>query len=213
MAVNTETLVPGSVDGMKRVGVFGGAFDPPHRAHVALANAALTQFDLDLLHVIPTGHAWHKSRSLTAAEHRVAMTRLAFEGLTRVVVDDRETRRAGPTYTIDTLEALQADYPAAQLHLFMGADQFAAFEQWHRWQDVADIATICIAARARIHWARGQFDSKKGLESRIRRLNLPDTPISATQVRALAAEGGDISALVPVSVARYIATHHLYRTA
>ena len=79
-----------------RVGMFGGAFDPPHRAHRALAEAALHQLGLDLLLVLPTGLAWHKSRGLTAAAHRVAMCELAFAGLPHLRIDQREIRREGP---------------------------------------------------------------------------------------------------------------------
>ena len=89
----------------RRIGVFGGAFDPPHNAHVALARAALEQFDLDVLHVIPTGLAWHKSRALSAPEHRLSMARLAFGDIDGVTLDARELQRAGPTYTIETLKA------------------------------------------------------------------------------------------------------------
>ena len=86
----------------ERIGVFGGAFDPPHQAHVALARAAIEQFELDSLHVIPTGQAWHKARALSTAEHRLAMTKLAFQDEAKVVIDERELQRTGPTFTIDT---------------------------------------------------------------------------------------------------------------
>jgi nicotinate-nucleotide adenylyltransferase len=107
----------------QRIGVLGGAFDPPHVVHVALAEAACAQLQLDALHVIPTGDAWHKTRTLTAAEHRIAMTRLAFAHIPQAVVDTREIARSGPTYTVDTLRELRAEYPDAQLYLIMGADQ------------------------------------------------------------------------------------------
>ena len=99
----------------RKVGLFGGSFDPPHVAHVALAEAALGQLGLDELRILPTGQAWHKSRALTAAEHRLAMARLAFGHLPGAVVDDRELLRAGATYTIDTLRELAAEQPGAQL--------------------------------------------------------------------------------------------------
>ncbi|MBW8722108.1 MAG: nicotinate (nicotinamide) nucleotide adenylyltransferase, partial [Polaromonas sp.] len=143
-----------------RIGVFGGAFDPPHNAHVALAKAAIAQFSLDTLCVVPTGHAWHKSQALSMPAHRLAMAKLAFEGIPHLRVDDREVQRPGPTFTIDTLLALQAENPGAQLYLFIGADQFAAFRQWHRWQDILDLAIICIAARAQSTLAGAQFDAQ-----------------------------------------------------
>lgn len=201
--------------GKRRIGVFGGAFDPPHRAHVALAQAALAQFDLDALHIIPTGQAWHKATSLSAPEHRLAMTRLAFENVPGAVVDDRELRRTGPTFTVDTLQALQQENPQAQLHLFIGADQFAAFRQWHRWQAIAEIAIICIADRAPSTLAEHPFDAYAPYHQRFFTLTLPLMPVSATQVRQRMASGTatseEIVRLVPEPVARYISSHQLYR--
>jgi nicotinate-nucleotide adenylyltransferase len=208
----------------KRIGVFGGAFDPPHNAHVALAHAAIAQFGLDTLYVVPTGHAWHKSQALSQAEHRLAMAKLAFEGIPHVCVDEREVQRPGPTFTIDTLLALQAENPGAQLYLFIGADQFAAFRQWHRWEDILDVAIICIAARAQSTLAGGQFDAQFETEletygsrsSRFAVLNLPLMSVSATQIRQSMASGaataGEITQLVPEAVARYISLHQLYRS-
>ena len=199
----------------KRIGIFGGAFDPPHNAHVALAQVALAELELDALHVIPTGQAWHKARTLSAAEHRLAMARLAFQNVPRVVVDDREIKRAGPTFTVDTLQALQAENPGAQLYLVMGADQFAAFKQWHQWQEIMQIAIICIADRARFDWSREQFESLNQPENRILMLQMPSMPVSATQIRQLIAGGlGENQAstdLLPAMVASYIAKHQLYK--
>ena len=201
----------------QRIGVFGGAFDPPHNAHVALAQAAIAQLDLCELHVIPTGVAWHKPRALTQPVHRLAMTRLAFN-VPRVLIDQRELERAGPTFTIDTLEALQQENPTAELHLIMGADQFTAFRQWHRWEAILDIAIICVAERANNTRASGLFASFLAKKDRFRRLEMPVSPISATQVRQAVWDGladpSDplgISLLVPPAVARYISDHALYQ--
>lgn len=202
--------------GPRRIGVFGGAFDPPHNAHIALAQAALVQFGLDRLYVVPTGQAWHKARALSAAGHRLAMTRLAFEDMPHVMVDDREIQRAGPTFTIDTLQALQAENPQAQIYLFIGADQFAAFRKWHRWQDILEIAIICIADRTQSVLSQVQFDAYAGNNDRIFKLELPLMPVSATQIRQRIASGGATAAaiaqLVPEPVARYIALNQLYRS-
>ena len=134
---------------IRRVGMFGGAFDPPHGAHRSLAEAAIEQLHLDVLHVLPTGQAWHKSRPLTDAAHRVAMCSLAFGDLPRVRIDQREIHRHGPSYTADTLAELQREYPQAELFLVLGADQLLAFRQWVRWQEVISLATLAVAARAR----------------------------------------------------------------
>ena len=200
--------------GEQRMGVFGGAFDPPHQAHVALARAAIHQFELDSLHVVPTGQAWHKARALSAAVHRLAMTRLAFQDEAKVVIDERELQRTGPSFSIDTLEALQAENPQARLYLFMGADQFSAFQQWHRWQDILELAIICIAARAHSAWATGQFDAYPGRGSRFAVLEMPALPVSATQIRqrigSRAISPIDLAELVSEPVARYISLHRLY---
>ncbi|MCJ7800402.1 MAG: nicotinate (nicotinamide) nucleotide adenylyltransferase [Polaromonas sp.] len=202
--------------GSRRIGVFGGAFDPPHNAHIALAQAALAQFGLDRLYIVPTGQAWHKARALSAPGHRLAMTRLAFENMPHALVDDREIQRAGPTFTIDTLQALQAENPQAQICLFIGADQFAAFKQWHRWQDILEIAIICIADRAQSVLTQTQFDVYAGGNHRFSKLELPLMPVSATQIRQLIASGeataAAIAKLVPEPVARYIALNQLYRS-
>lgn len=199
----------------KKIGVFGGAYDPPHNAHVALVQTALAELELDALHVIPTGQAWHKARTLSPAEHRLAMTRLAFQDMPRVVVEDREIKRAGPTFTIDTLQALQAENPGAQLYLLMGGDQFAAFKLWHEWRGIMKIAIICIASRAQFDWAEGQFEALKKLQNSIQMLHMPPMAVSATQIRQLLADGlGEnqaIADLLPHPVASYIAQHRLYK--
>ncbi len=198
----------------KRIGVFGGAFDPPHIAHLALAKAAIEQLKLDELRVVPTGHAWHKARVLSSAAHRLAMTRLAFQDMPQVVIDERELLRPGPTFTIDTLQALQAENPDSQLYLIMGADQFAAFQQWHRWQAIVGLAIICIAGRATSTVAQAQFDVYDGLKSRFLQLLLPPMTVSATQIRQLLASGAgkssDTNELVPEAVARYISANRVY---
>jgi nicotinate-nucleotide adenylyltransferase len=194
--------------------VFGGAFDPPHLAHVALAQAALAQLALDALYIVPTGQAWHKARSLSAPEHRLAMARLAFSELAHVVVDEREFQRAGPSFTIDTLEALQAENPQAQLYLVIGNDQFAALESWHRWKDILQIAIICIANRADPARAEGRFDPKNQARHAVLTLQLPLMPLSATNIRQHIASGSasreSWAPLVPEPVARYIERHRLY---
>lgn len=193
----------------QRFGMFGGAFDPPHRAHVALARAAVAQLALDRLHVLPTGDAWHKERRLTAAAHRLAMAQLAFAGVPAVQVDDRELRRSGPTYSVDTLRELQAEHPHAQLHLLMGEDQAGGFTRWHAWEEIARLAVLCVAGR-------GTGEGIAALRAlpgvRVELLALPPMPESATEIRRRLTERQDIADLVEPAVARYIETHLLYQT-
>ena len=210
MALNLPSEAP-------RIGVFGGAFDPPHVAHVALAEAALAQLSLDALCIFPTGRAWHKSRGLTDPKHRLAMAQLAFGDLPRVRVDAREVLRPGPTYTLDTLHELQAENPTAQLVLIMGADQAAALPSWNGWIEILSIAIISIAYRVESAASTARFDPQTlpGLPvgARFEMLDLPPMDTSATDIRARAARGDDITRLVPPAVARYIDQHHLYHSA
>ncbi len=198
----------------QRLGLFGGAFDPPHRTHVALAQAAIEQLHLDVLHVVPTGIAWHKQRALTAAPHRLAMCRLAFANLGRAVVDARETLRSGPTYTIDTLHELKSEYPGAQIYLIMGEDQARALATWHRAEELSRTAIIWVASRAEAIAAAPLADVSLPLHgSPLQRLQLPPSPLNATEIRDLLARGQSVAPLVFESVARYIAQHHLYQVA
>jgi nicotinate-nucleotide adenylyltransferase len=188
-----------------RLGFYGGAFDPPHNAHVALARAAVQQLNLDELRIFPTGQAWHRSRQPTAAEHRLAMAKLAFDGLAKTFVDDREMHRAGPTYTVDTLRELQRDMPGVELFLVMGEDQARAFTTWREWTEIARMATLCIAQRGS---PAGPVEVPG---AKTITLNLPSMPESATAIRERAARGEEITSLVPAAVAGYIAAHHLYQ--
>ena len=204
---------------VQRLGVFGGAFDPPHRAHVALVEAAVTQLQLDHVHVLPTGQAWHKPRLLSDAAHRVAMTRLAFSHVPQVVVDEREILRTGPSYTVDTLHELQSEYPQAQLYLLLGDDQRRSLSSWHQIGEIERIAIICAAGRDMAVRAWNEesgsppsspplFDT---LQARIRTLDMPLMPHSATDIRVLAATEQALTGLVSPAVERYIHEHHLYR--
>jgi nicotinate-nucleotide adenylyltransferase len=196
-----------------RLGMFGGAFDPPHVAHVALARAAIEQLGLDELRIFPTGQAWHKARATSSAEHRLAMCRLAFGGLPRMVIDERELHRPGPTFTIDTLRELNDENPAAQLFLVMGQDQAQALTSWREWEAILDLATISMAARPSPVAAAGTAQPALPAQARVQLLQLPNMPQSASEVRERAAAGAGIAHLVAPPVASYIERHHLYQPA
>lgn len=200
--------------------MFGGAFDPPHLAHRALAEAALDQLDLDALHIMPTGQAWHKARSLTRAEHRVAMCQLAFGDLPRTRIDTRETTRQGPSYTADTLAELALEYPGAALYLVLGADQLLAFKSWVRWPEVLERAQLAVANRALHIGADAALDQREEMDLSavdlpFVRLSMPLTNISASAVRSRmeqpVTQRAAMARLVPASVASYIASHSLYQ--
>ncbi len=196
----------------RRMGVFGGAFDPPHNGHVALARAALAQLRLDELRIFPTGQAWHKARALSPGEQRIDMARLAFADEPRVVVDPREVQRQGPTYTIDTLRELRQQWPDARLLLIIGADQAEALHTWQGSAEIAQIAVLSIAARARPVQDAPPADISHLPPGFYEPINLPPISLSSTEVRTRASAGQPIGHLVPAAVARYIAEHHLYQS-
>ena len=196
----------------RRIGVFGGAFDPPHIAHVALAQAAINQLELDELRIFPTGQAWHKSQALSPAHHRWAMATLAFRDLPKVVLDSREIQRAGPTFTVETLRELRAEWPQAELFLILGEDQAMALPNWHEWQEILRLAIICVAEREDSTGSQPRFTAPQAHESRFRRLHLPAMTVSATDIRSRIAAHHCVASLVFEPVARYIDDHHLYQT-
>ena len=198
----------------KRLGIFGGSFDPPHIAHIVLAKHAIEQFHLNELRIIPTGDAWHKARTLTPSPHRLAMTRLAFTELPKVSVDSREIDRHGPTYTVDTLEEVAQDFPHAKLFLCIGGDQAKAFTTWHRWQDILHHATLAVAFRPEDKNAVHAIDHAQwhnGLLTGAIRLEMPISAISATDIRLQLAQSDTCPSALPAGVCEYIQQHSLYK--
>ncbi len=194
-----------------KIGVFGGSFDPPHAAHLALALSALQHLELDRLLIVPTGQAWHKKRTLSASHHRLAMARLGFADLARVAIDTREIERPGPSYTIDTLREIAADWPGADLFLLIGEDQARAWQQWHEGAQIPRLATICVAARPTSSGEEGDFQAPQAWQQRFLRLPLAPMALSATELRARLGAHQNVSLMVPEPVARYIEDHHLYQ--
>lgn len=195
----------------QRIGILGGAFDPPHNAHVAMAETALAQFHLDALHIIPTGDAWHKPRDLSDAAHRAEMARLAFGPLAGVTINELEINRQGPSYTIDTLKSLEQQYPGAQFFLFIGEDQGKALGTWREIEEISRRAIICVAEREMSGLSEPPVSVVPSHDIPTQTLKLPHLPHSATEVRARVAQGQPIDALVPKTVALYIQRHHLYQ--
>jgi nicotinate-nucleotide adenylyltransferase len=199
----------GGAAGLRRIGLFGGSFDPPHRAHVALARSALDGFGLDEVRWIPAGRPWQKTRVITPAADREAMVRLAIAGEPCFVLDRIELERAGPSYTLDTVRALQAAPGASQVGewvLLIGADQYAGLHTWQDWPELLSRVTLAVANRP------GPVPAPHPDVQRHphRVLPLAMLDISSTDVRERIARGAPIDDLVPPEVARYIERHALY---
>ena len=193
----------------RRIGIFGGSFDPVHVAHVALARVALGTLVLDQLRFVPTGDAWQKARTLTPAPHRVSMLQRAIQDEPRFEVDDCELRRAGPSYTIDTVRELQAAEPA-DWFMIIGQDQYAKLASWHRWRELLPLVTWAVAARN--GEAPAASPEVAAVPHRVRFLSLPAMAVSSTDIRARLARNERIDGLVAPTVAAYIESNHLYRS-
>ena len=190
-----------------RVGLFGGTFDPPHNAHLALARAALDALGLDEVRWIPAGAPWQKARSITPGSEREAMVRAAIEGEPRFVLDRIEIQRRGPSYTLDTVRALAGAQTEVEWVLIIGQDQYAGLHTWRDWRQLLGLVTLAVANRP------GPVRAADAEVQRFthRAVPLPMLDISSTAIRRRVAEGADISQLVPPQVARYIDQHGLYR--
>ncbi len=192
-----------------RVVVFGGTFDPFHRGHRVLVEAALRVSDRVLVVVAgtPPHKAAHAER--TAFHHRVAMTRLGVEGLPRVEVLEMEGRRPGPSYTIDTLRSLGRSYPpGTRFRLLLGADAFHDLPTWHEWEAILERAELLVAARP-----GHDLEAPPELEGRslpVERLDAPALDVSSRALRAALAEDGDVGERLAPAVRTYIRDHRLY---
>ncbi len=193
----------------RRIGLFGGSFDPVHRAHVALAREALAALGLDEVRWLPTGQPWQKTRAMTPAAQREALVRLAIAGEPRFVLDRTELARPGPSYTLDTVRDLQQRWPGAEWTLLIGQDQYANLHTWNGWRELLQRVVLAVANRpgvpAAVHPEVLAFPH--------RAVPLAMMDISSTQVRERVAAGLDITELVPPEVARYIDQQALYRAA
>lgn len=185
-----------------RIGILGGTFDPPHIAHLVGAEAAYQALGLDRVLLIPAGSPWQKAdRDVTAAQHRWEMTRLATNHIDYLVADDREVRRSGWTYTIDTLE----EFPASdEIVLILGSDAAGGLSSWRRADEV--LARTRIAVMPRPGAPMNELESA----SEWTVLDVPLLPVSGTDLRRRARAGQSIRFLVPEVVHDYIEANQLY---
>ena len=168
-----------------------------------MAQAALDELRIEKLLFMPTGSPHYRTPAVAGGEHRVAMLRLATEDEPRYEIDTRALAPGASGYTYDTLRELRLELGAGtELWLLMGADQYSKLDSWYRPQDVKRLAKIAVFARPGI-----------ALSARVKLVPMQPMPISASEIRARAGRGEDISALVPPAVASYVAAHGLYSAA
>ena len=213
------------------IGLFGGTFDPVHFGHLRLAAEMREAFRLERVVFLPAGHPWQRSRDTFAGgAERVRMLELATRGEPAFGVDDREVRREGPSYTVDTLEEYRRECePGTPLVFLCGTDALARVETWHRWESLFELAHFAVAVRAddpewlskgpgaipKALWPRVTMSLKDILRSpagRIMTFAMTPIAISSTSIRALIQASSSIRYLTPDPVVDFIHQQQLYGT-
>jgi nicotinate-nucleotide adenylyltransferase len=210
---------------MPLIGILGGTFDPVHKGHLGPAAEVHAALGLDELRFIPASIPPHRGAPGAGAGDRLAMLELAIADRPGWRADDRELRRAGPSYTVLTLESLRAELGAVPLCLIMGADAFLGLSTWHRWTELPELAHIVVMRRPGWSlapdrggvpdWARSRLcdhgsDLGAAPAGRIWLQDVVPVDISATRIREGIARGDDVGALLPAPVWDYIRSHGLY---
>jgi nicotinate-nucleotide adenylyltransferase len=191
-----------------KLGLFGGTFDPPHNGHLIVAQDALTTLGLDRVIFVPAGAPPHKrDRHISPAPARLAMLEAALQGDARFEIDALELKREGPSYTVDTIQAIRSRHPDDELFLLVGADQFAEFETWREPVRIAGMARITVLTRAGAtpdSATLARYDAGSVEVTRI--------DISSTDIRMRCASGEPIRYHVPEAVEAWLAVNPIYES-
>jgi nicotinate-nucleotide adenylyltransferase len=209
---------------MSTLGVFGGTFDPIHYGHLRTAFELMQALRLDELRFMPTGDPPHREPPVAPHAVRLAMVKAATEGQPGFIVDDRELRRAGPSYSVDTLSTLRAEYPDRPFCLIVGMDAFIGLPKWYQWRQILQLAHVVVAHRpgwrtptlgplGELLVDRGTanvVDLHDAIAGRIYIHAVTQLEISSSGVRDLVRRGGDPRFLIPDAVRRVIAESGCY---
>lgn len=209
---------------MRPIGVFGGTFDPVHYGHLRTAFEMLQALRFDEVRFIPCGDPPHRGETFASATERLEMVKVAVAGQAGFVVDDRELRRDGPSYSIDTLIALREEFPERSLGLILGMDAFLGLPRWHRWSEILAVAHIIVAHRP--GWKAPDMgplgdlltecgthrvdDLHRATSGRVHIHAVTQLEISSTEIRELVEAGRDPRFLMPDAVREVIAESGCY---
>ncbi len=207
----------------KRIGLFGGTFDPVHYGHLRPAVEIAEQYALSTLYLLPNHRPAHRGPTGATTQMRIDMLNIAIESTPHLAIDTREAQRDKPTFTVDTLQELKAEQPDATLLFFLGMDAFAEFDTWRNWEGVLELANLVVLNRpGAIH---SQFSQElvirqqqnlgekivNGRTGVIETCDVTPLAISATDVRRRIAENLTVRFLLPDGVSEYIDAKRLYR--
>jgi nicotinate-nucleotide adenylyltransferase len=200
-----------------RIGVFGGTFDPVHLGHLILAEQCREQARLDRVLFVPSARPPHKQRHpVSPFRHRAEMLQLATAGHPAFRIDELENERAGPSFTVDTLDELKKRYPDAEWFFLVGSDTLAEMHEWHDPAGIVRRAGLLVVARGgeRVLSAeelRASLRLPQGEAVRLAVIESPRIEISSRELRRRAALGRSLRYLVPRAVECYIEEKGLYR--
>ncbi len=210
---------------MQALGILGGTFDPVHCGHLRLAIEMRERLGLSRVHLIPVRVPPHRDAPHADPRSRLRMLEAAVRGAPELQVDDRELRREGPSYTVDTLISLREDYPEHSLCLLLGMDAFAGLASWHRWRELLELAHIGVAqrpgARAPLGGEAARLLEERRAPLEQRGLNqapagsifvaeVPALDVSASRIRSLLAAGRSVRYLVPEATLDIILEDRIY---
>lgn len=208
----------------RAIGIFGGTFDPVHFGHLRAAAEASEKLPLREFRLMPAGSPPHRSRTFASAEHRLNMLRLATDDYEDLVVDEREVRREGESYMVDTLAEIRAEEGDTPLVLMIGQDAVNKLDSWHEWRKLFELAHLVVMQRpkskhiysgALFEELQPRLTEDAGLLNRqpagyVLPLEVTQLEISSTRIRRILGEGRSPRFLLPESVIDYMREHDLY---
>ncbi|MDH5407563.1 MAG: nicotinate-nucleotide adenylyltransferase [Gammaproteobacteria bacterium] len=209
------------------IGVFGGTFDPIHLGHIQTVTDVAAAMELEQVLFIPVGIPPHRDKPIASAEQRLAMVNLAIAANDRFVLDDREIRRPGPSYMVETLGSLREQQgETTSIGLILGLDAFCELDSWHQWQEINQLAHLIVMTRpgwdekgitspalqklVAEHQVTNPLDCHKQAAGSVVFLPVSPMDISSTQIRKSIRAGLDVSTLLPTSVNSLIQQEQIY---
>ena len=204
------------------IGVFGGTFDPVHNGHVLTISELLEKLPFEKILVIPNFQPPHRESSQVSYKHRYEMASMAFKGIPKTIVDNRESLRDGPSYAIETVKEIMSEEEGVRVVMIVGSDSFVDIHSWYKWKDLINLVDFVIMKRPDLPLSKNKkakdLVSVKGFkkdlfeDSKLNIFEIEVTPfkISSSSIREKIVKGKEIDHLVNTLVKEYIKKHGLY---